>query len=379
MLGLEIMACMVGCKKDDNILESEPKEHQTPTEGSVMYSEILKDGEIIEQSIDSIVNFGNDANPAYFFVNLSHTVNGIEVPDNHRDNCAFFTTSRKELEDFIQLYAQDQSLSVGETLTNEEKANAFKHLYDFIKENNIDATEFVYKTLKNPNILPTTLASGSVEPIDDSSSLKPIKPIYPFDPNNIPDDIRPLITRVGSHHEDAVIDSLLRYVVLLEDALDIPFSITYDDSPDDITKIDKLNLSHFVSYLNVISLNEEEYYATEYFDSPKYTCRYGTKNNPMVYCEFYVHGWYKSKRLEDKKPILYMPYLKTLIVDAHIGATMRLSGETEYYNPDIRKTDNNEYAVVGSGQVRIEYGDSFLVCRKALLCFRVDGEKGFEK
>ena len=356
MLGLEIMACMVGCKKDDNILESEPKEHQTPTEGSVMYSEILKDGEIIEQSIDSIVNFGNDANPAYFFVNLSHTVNGIEVTDNHRDNCAFFTTSRKELEDFIQLYAQNQSLSVGETLTNEEKANAFKHLYDFIKENNIDATEFVYKTLKNPNILPTTLASGSVNPIDDSSSLKPIKPIYPFDPNNIPDDIRPLITRVGSHHEDAVIDSLLRYVVLLEDALD-----------------------HFVSYLNVISLNEEEYYATEYFDSPKYTCRYGTKNNPMVYCEFYVHGWYKSKRLEDKKPILYMPYLKTLIVDAHIGATMRLSGETEYYNPDIRKTDNNEYAVVGSGQVRIEYGDSFLVCRKALLCFKVDGEKGFEK
>ena len=370
MLGLEIMACMVGCKKDNNTLETEPQEYKTPTEGSVMYSEILEDGDVIEQSVDSLVNFGSADTPAYFYVNLSHTVNGIEAQGKHRENCAFRTYTLDEIEKFIPLYAKAQSLSASETLTKEEKTIAYQHLYEFVQNNEIDASELIFNTLKNPEALQCTLEGGN--------EIVPVNPYYPFDPSNIPDQIRPYLPDgVGGL---TVEDSILKYVYLLRDALQIPYEIsTSRGSKNNSTDLDLLNANTFVSYLNIDCLNSEQYYATEYFDSPKYVCRYGTKGCPMVECEFYITGWYKSRLLRDKETIYYMPYIKTIVSKIHIGATMRLEGTVDYYNPEIRETDKKAYAVVGTGQVNIEYGDSYLVRRKAQLCFRLDGEKGFQK
>lgn len=363
MLGLEIMACMVGCKKDNNTLESEPKEFNGPTAGSVMYSEILEDGDVIEQSIDSLVNYGSTENPAYFYVNLSHTVNGIEVQGKYRENCAFLTITQDELEKFIPLYAKAQSLSAGETITEDEKKIAFNHLYQFIQEHNVDASELVYKTLKNPDMLQSTLESS----YNGSGEIVPVNPYYPFEPSMIPEQFL------------SVEDSILRHVYLLRDALLLPYNISSTKDHDGTNAEDLLNENTFVSYLNIDCLNSEQYYGTEYFDSPKYVCRYGTKGSPMINCEFYIHGWYKSKLLRDQKTIYYLPYIKTYVTDIHIGASMRLEGDIVYYNPDVRETDDKKYAVVGSGQINIDYGDSFLVRRKAQLCFRLDGEKGFQK
>ena len=363
MLGLEIMACMVGCKKDNNTLESEPKEFNGPTAGSVMYSEILEDGDVIEQSIDSLVNYGSTENPAYFYVNLSHTVNGIEVQGKYRENCAFLTITQDELEKFIPLYAKAQSLSAGETITEDEKKIAFNHLYQFIQEHNVDASELVYKTLKNPDMLQSTLESS----YNGGGEIVPVNPYYPFEPSMIPEQFL------------SVEDSILRHVYLLRDALLLPYNISSTKDHDGTNAEDLLNENTFVSYLNIDCLNSEQYYGTEYFDSPKYVCRYGTKGSPMINCEFYIHGWYKSKLLRDQKTIYYLPYIKTYVTDIHIGASMRLEGDIVYYNPDVRETDDKKYAVVGSGQINIDYGDSFLVRRKAQLCFRLDGEKGFQK
>ena len=363
MLGLEIMACMVGCKKDNNTLESEPKEFNGPTAGSVMYSEILEDGDVIEQSIDSLVNYGSTENPAYFYVNLSHTVNGIEVQGKYRENCAFLTITQDELEKFIPLYAKAQSLSAGETITVDEKKIAFNHLYQFIQEHNVDASELVYKTLKNPDMLQSTLESS----YNGGGEIVPVNPYYPFEPSMIPEQFL------------SVEDSILRHVYLLRDALLLPYNISSTKDHDGTNAEDLLNENTFVSYLNIDCLNSEQYYGTEYFDSPKYVCRYGTKGSPMINCEFYLHGWYKSKLLRDQKTIYYLPYIKTYVTDIHIGASMRLEGDIVYYNPDVRETDDKKYAVVGSGQINIDYGDSFLVRRKAQLCFRLDGEKGFQK
>ena len=377
MLGLEIMACMVGCKKDNNTLEAEPQEFKSPTAGSVMYSEILEDGDVIEQSVDSLVNFGDTNNPAYFYVNLSHTVNGIEAQGKHRDNCAFFSTTQDELEKFIPLYAKAQSLSAGGTLTNEEKVTAYQHLYNFIQESDVDVSELVYRTLKNPDMLQSALENSDINILKGGNEIVPVNPYYPFDIDDIPDQIRPYLP--GDLGDLTVEDSILRYVYLLRDALQIPYEIsTSRTSKSKSTDVD-LNANTFVSYLNIDCLNSEQYYATEYFDSPKYVCRYGTKGCPMVECEFYITGWYKSRLLRDKETIYYMPYIRTMVSKIHIGATMRLEGTVDYYNPDIRETDQKAYAVVGTGQVNIEYGDSYLVRRKAQLCFRLDGEKGFQK
>ena len=87
LIGFVLIVAMVDCKRD-SVLMSEPdnetEKHSSdiPTEGSVMYSELLKDNQLIELSVDSLVNLGSKEEPAYFYVNLSHTVNNNLVSEN---------------------------------------------------------------------------------------------------------------------------------------------------------------------------------------------------------------------------------------------------------------------------------------------------------
>ena len=99
----------------------------------------------------------------------------------------------------------------------------------------------------------------------------------------------------------------------------------------------------------------------------------------MVESEFYIEGWYNSKHKGDTKNILYVPYLKTMIKDVHIGATMHLKGSVTYTQPDIRYSDTDEYPVIGGGEVVITYGDSWKVKRVGRLRFTVDGKTGYKE
>ena len=87
-----MVVCMVGCKNEDDILGEEPQTVKTPTEGSVVISELLKNGQVIEQSMDSLVNMGNEENPALFYINLSHTVNGLSLGIKRNKFFQFFTS-----------------------------------------------------------------------------------------------------------------------------------------------------------------------------------------------------------------------------------------------------------------------------------------------
>ncbi|MBR2492684.1 MAG: hypothetical protein IKB64_04370, partial [Paludibacteraceae bacterium] len=99
---IAMVVCMVGCKNEDDILGEELQTVKTPTEGSVVISELLKNGQVIEQSMDSLVNMGNEENPALFYINLSHTVNGVEIQGDKSNNTGVFNTvTREELEEFI--------------------------------------------------------------------------------------------------------------------------------------------------------------------------------------------------------------------------------------------------------------------------------------
>jgi hypothetical protein len=257
-------------------------------------------------------------------------------------------------------------------MTNEEKQSAYHHLYNFLVENQIDGAQLVATTLQNPSLLNQTLESGKIIP--EEPTLKPVKPEVQDLPI-IPDDFLPLITNQLST-DDAVLDSILNHIVLRRDGLKLPYIIE-DDSIEH--EPDPYNTNTYVSYINDTDDNSKNYYDEKTFKSPVYTCRYGTKGCPMVESEFYIEGWYNSKHKGDTKNILYVPYLKTMIKDVHIGATMHLKGSVTYTQPDIRCSDTDEYPVIGGGEVVITYGDSWKVKRVGRLRFTVDGKTGYKE
>jgi hypothetical protein len=325
--------------------------------------------------VDSLVNFGSEENPAYFYVNLSHVVNQDLVSERQTNNCSFYSVTIEDLEKFISMYAEAQSLCNSVSMTNEEKQSAYHHLYNFLVENQIDGAQLVTTTLQNPSILSQTIESGQIIP--EKPTLKPVEPLNPDIQvlPEFPDDFLPYITNQLST-DDAVLDSILNHIVLRRDGLKLPYIIE-DDSIEH--EPDPYNTNTYVSYINDTDDNSKNYYDEKILKSPVYTCRYGTKGCPMVETEFYIEGWYNSKHKGDTKNILYVPYLKTMIKDVHIGATMHLKGSVTYTQPDIRYSDTDEYPVIGGGEVVITYGDSWKVKRVGRLRFTVDGKTGYKE
>lgn len=377
LFSLVLAVAIVDCKQDSALMpepDSDPNRNglELPAVGTVIYSELLRDNQVIEQSVDSLVNFGSEENPAYFYVNLSHIVNQDLVSESQANNCSFYSVTIEDLEKFISMYAEAQSLGSGENMTIEEKLSAYHHLYNFLVENQIDGAQLVATTLQNPSLLNQTLESGKIIP--EKPTLKPVKPEIQVLPE-IPDDLLPYITNQLST-DDAVLDSILNHIVLRRDGLKLPYIIE-DDSIEH--EPDPYNTNTYVSYINDTDDNSKNYYDEKTFKSPVYTCRYGTKGCPMVESEFYIEGWYNSKHKGDTKNILYVPYLKTMIKDVHIGATMHLKGSVTYTQPDIRYSDTDEYPVIGGGEVVITYGDSWKVKRVGRLRFTVDGKTGYKE
>ena len=376
LVGLVLIVAMVDCKQDSALMSEPENESKTPTEGSVVYSELLKDNQLIELCVDSIVNLGDTEHPAYFYVNLSHTIFNSPVENEQTNtNSAFYAVTFNDLEEFISIYAEAQTLGGGAAMTNEQKQSAYHHFYNFLMENNIDAAQLVSMTLQNPSILKPTLESGTIVPAKGPDDYDPVLPEVPI---ILPDPPSGPIYRVT---DDAVLDSILSHIVLLRDGLILPYNIhSENDSLKNVAEgPDPYNENTYVSYINDGNHDSRHYYDTQTFQSPIYTCRYGTKGCPMVESEFYIEGWYASKLKGDTKNILYVPYLKTIIKNIHVGATMHLEGNVTYTQPDIRRLENEEFPVIGGGEIVVNYGDGWLVKRVGRLKFTVDGKTGFKE
>ena len=371
---------MVECKKD-SILSSEPEKQsetnttETLTEGAVVYSEFLKDGQLVEQCIDSVVNFGSKENPAYFYVNLSHTVYDTPIENKLTErSTAFYSATLEDFDKFISMYAQRQNLCSGTSITDEQKETAYQHLYNFLQENNIDGSQLVAMTMKEESVLNATLECGNIIPVKNPDTIEVSIPFAP----NFPGDIVPYVQNMESSNT-SVMDSILEHIVLLRNGLKIPFSIKPVDENTENTGPDPYNTNTYVSYINESEDDSREYYDTKTFQSPVYTCRYGTKGCPMVESEFHIEGWYASKLKGEAQKVYYVPYLKTMINDIHVGTTMHLEGTVKYNEPDIRQLNADEYPIIGSGEVEINYGDSWAVKRVGRLKFSVDGITGFRE
>ena len=68
-----------------------PEENKSELkEGMEMYSQMFLDDQLVEESIDRIINFGTEEKPALFHVNLKHSFEGQNVPEGIDDMyCSF--------------------------------------------------------------------------------------------------------------------------------------------------------------------------------------------------------------------------------------------------------------------------------------------------
>jgi hypothetical protein len=116
------------------------------------------------------------------------------------------------------------------------------------------------------------------------------------------------------------------------------------------------------------------YYTGETMNSPVYTVRYGTKNNPLVEAKFYVNTYYKAYHASI--PGLYVNRVGMVVSSIHCSGTMHLNGTTVYEKADYDGTGDN-LVVKSTGTVTMEYGDCCAVKRKGVLKFNVRGDTGY--
>lgn len=389
LLTAAMVVSMVGCKQDSNTLNAEPQAYQAPTPGQVVYTELLRDGQVIEQCVDSVVNLGDEANPAIFYLNTSHTIHGVEMRDTQTSAHGFFIPlTREKLEAFMPLYAQAQSLAAGATLSDQEKVAAYQHLAAYAQEHSMDVAQLVQLTMRDPSLLQPTLACGKLEPVKGPDQIFPSYPPVPipidgdpktpgFQPFIPKGSISSTLLQAGSA---ASADSIQDCVIKKQNGVKFPYSIRIEDEDEhEQYEPDLYNTLDYWSYYNKNDDRYENYYGSVEKYSPTYVCRYGTKNHPMVYFQFQVKELHHSRRKGDTKEIYYIPYVKTYIDDAHTGFSMKLEGSVIYSNPRIRYTEQNQYVVFAYGEVEIHYGDQGAVQRVGRLRFTLDGLTGYQE
>lgn len=391
ILTLTAIVGMVGCKDNNGSFNAEPQVLEPPSEGSVVYSELLKDGKVIEQCIDSIVNLGDKDNPAIFYLNQSHTIHGTEIPRNEVGMKGVFTSvTRQELDAFIAMYAQVQSIPSDTALTEHQSVNAYQHLANYAREHNIEVAQLVHLAMREPSLLQPTLGCGTIIPAKGPQDVLPSFPTYPLHPEDgipgSPDQwpytpYSPCYPIVESKQYTYPMDSIMTTIELKRDGVHKPFTIMYTDQV--VGDASMCDLNTYVSYYNKYDTDSRKYTENKDFKSPVYTCRYGTKGHPMVLLEFCVEGTYNSKHKGDIKTVCYIPFLKTVVKNKHVGFTMYLDGKVLYNQPELRSTMDSErgmmYAIIGGGEIEITYGDSWMVERLARLRFTVDALTGFQQ
>ena len=69
----------IACNNDEESETPVVADNPVIYAGQIVTSEISKDDVVIESMIDTVVNLGSEARQALFYVNQSHTLNGVDI------------------------------------------------------------------------------------------------------------------------------------------------------------------------------------------------------------------------------------------------------------------------------------------------------------
>lgn len=403
-----LMTCMllVTCKKDSDDSENPPSE--TPSQdlpvfkaGDIVISECLTDDVLREKMVDTVVNLGSDERPALFYVNYQHTLDGeaIEV-GNHYSN-VFRSLTRQDIFEFIVLWGQVHGMEIDLSDTSPEavelRHEAFYILQAFLLQSDLDFPLLV-SLAKDQKELKSAIqwVNASTEILASGMELAEV---------NSPDQIFRSVERSGMNISDvsSAVESCgmteKDFLLLAQDkGLDLERTLMQMTGPRQTVvclvalgcKVFTSWLLRFIengapivnlensyaSYLNDADIQVMDYYTGQTMNSPVYTVRYGTENNPLVEAKFYITTYYRAYHASI--PGLYVNRVGMVVSSIHCSGTMHLNGSTGYNIPFYEGSGEN-LVVWSSATVNIDYGDCCCVNRTGVLFFHARADTGYKQ
>lgn len=385
---------LAACSRDEGQDIPEPSvTERVIKEGMEMYSQMLVDDRIVEESVDKVVNYGNENIPLLYHVNQRHTLNGANVPDGKADmDCSFYSLTEKEHLDFIKIFAVAKGIASSENLTDEQMLSAFICLSDLLYATKIELALLVY------------LADNNIEEIKALDRMLENSPIPRSANNNLNSilsamvkaDIRPTEMLRGLEAENITFAELVNRADL--SGADIPEMIrsragvtgtikavvkgmvivskvivAFIENAKPVVNIE----STYASYLNEGDLDPLNYYGAVQVKSQKYECRYGTAGAPLAQCIFYIEGYTQAKHKSISGH--YIPRVGMLVERVRASGGMHVEGSVAYSPGGYTLAADGYIAAYCTNDITVEYGDCCCFARTARLSYWLDATQGFLK
>lgn len=318
-----------------------------------MISELLVNDELLEESVDSVLNLGNEDYPAYYHVNKSHKLNGEDVLPGIGDmNCAFRTLNLEEHEKLIKIFAYVMNYSQSSELTLEQKQRAYYFLLGYLNAWKLEAAQLAYLVQGNEERMKAAfeLAESYVESrtadMPELGMLFDHMIVYNINPVECRDRLNAMMEVESRGEVTEIVEGVVDGLVI---ASKIIVKIIENSEP-------VVNLSNqYASYLNANDKDAMNYINATQSQTPKYEFRYGAKGAPMAQAKFIVEAYGNAKHaIYNGK---YISRVGMIVSDVKCSAGMHVVGETYFYAGEKEQDSNGELIAVGPLEVVIRYGD----------------------
>lgn len=370
------------------------------SDGQIVNSEFYINDVVREEMIDTVVNLGNQALPALFYVNQKHTLDGVELANGNDYSNVFRSLTRKDLYDFIVLWGEIMGITVHPNDTSAAavriRQQAFFMLASFLMENDLDLPVLV-ALIRNSTELKCAKDWVDAATGLDRSGVKLTSP-------NTPDNIFRSLEISGKSISDltaAVHSAGMTEMDFLrmaqQNGLNLPGILKQADSPQQVVLtvvalvfkgikwfsvltvklIDAgkpnpdLNNS-YASYLNDADSLVMDYLYRKDTVSPTYKVAYCTLATAEFYVETLYQGYHQTLAGQ------YVPRTGMYVKSVRCSWGMHVDGQTDYQPGTYLGTDSNPIAI-GDATVTIHYGDCCCNKRTGTLQFEVSGNQGYKQ
>lgn len=360
-------------------------------EGMEMYSRMYTDDVLLEESVDKVVNFGNEVTPLLFHVNQSHTYKGEPVPEGKADmDCSFYSLTEDEYYGFIQLFAIIRGIATSTELSERQRIEAFTELAQLLYDSKIELALLIYLIDNQPEELAavydmlqgvkeTRSKQNDLNSIMTSmirAGLKPTTLQKELDSKGISfDDFLKDGDRAGISIP-IMIQSRMGVIEIVKAVVDgvvllSKLIVAFVENAQPVVDIE----STYVSYLHEEDLDPLNYYGAQRIQSQTYECRYGTKDVPMAQCKFHVEAYIHAMHKQYK--YAFIPRAGMIVERVRCTAGMHVEGSVAY-SPGYTTYSPEGPVAYGDHDITIEYGDCLCFARTARLHYTINAVQGFE-
>jgi hypothetical protein len=402
ILLITLFSGVFSCKEaDEEKATSLPPDLPLFSEGQIVTSEISKDDVVIEAMIDTVVNLGSAEAPALFYVNQSHTLEGLELENGNTPSLAFRSLTRQDHMLFIVLWARLFGVVVDLNDHSQEavslRQRAFYKLSQFLIKNEVDfpllvalgqnslelesavklveasaATlksgdaasqandiNSIFRELEINGIKPSALCSAI-----ESEGMSPQQFLAMADQKGI--DLPTLLKQGGSPRGvvTAVIKAVCKAVVYIS-----KFIVWFIENGKAVVDLE----DSYTSYLHQDDPDPMDYISQKpYQTSPTYSVKYCS----LATASFYIETYYSA--IHQTLPGHYVNRSGMIVKSVTCSGGMHVKGKTEWGAPVTIGTNEDPIAS-SSNTVTVNYGDCCCFARTAILTFDLSGDQGYKE